>query len=226
MCLAKFSGGGCLPMDQVCLPMQLESMPRGRPPKLRDQQTQDQIVEIFEKHLTLGKGAAVRRSTLFNYPLGSDMINKAKLSKHLPLVYALCDLTGRKPSGPTQVKALMQWNQNNDYVPRNGSKTWAEGEIQPLYQMQMDLWKVSDLGEKEWAEFVGDVETYPRLNLKPIRRIRQKRPEDQTLSDEEAKDESGLMSASETDAPEEETGGGQHACHRICSGKCRRWGST
>ena len=188
---------------------QLESMPHpgGRPKKPRDKKTQDQIVELFEKHLTPGRGAAARRANLFNYPVGSETVHKAKLLKRLALVHALCALTGRKPSGPLQVKALMTWNQNNDYVPRNGSKTWAEGEIQPLYQMQMDLWKVSDLGEKEWAEFVGDVETYPRLNLKPIRRIRQKRHEDQTLS-EEAKDESGLMSASETDASEEETKGG------------------
>ena len=206
--------------------MQLETMPPGRPKKLRDQKTQDQIVKLFEKHLTPGRGAAARRANLFNYPVGSETVHKAKLLKQLPLVHALCALTGRKPSGPLQVKALMTWNQKNDYVPRNGSKTWAEEAIQRLYHMQMDLCKVSELGEKEWAEFVGDVETYPRLNLKPIRRIRQKRPEDQTLSDEEAKDESGLMSASETDAPEEETGGGQHICHRICSGKCRRWGST
>ena len=187
--------------------MQLESMPPGRPKKLRDQKTFDQIVELFEKHLTPGRGAAARRANLFNYPVGSETVHKAKLLKRLALVHALCALTGRKPSGPLQVKALQIWNQKNDYVPRNGSKTWADDEIQRLYHMQIDLCNVSDLGEKEWAELVGDVETYPRLNLKPMRRIRQKRHEDQTLS-EEAKDESGLMSASETDASEEETKGG------------------
>ena len=87
----------------------------------------------------------------------------------------------------------------------------------------MDLCKVSDLGEEVWAQFVGDVETYPQLNLteqdvdeetvedaeptqtpsetqgsaeKP-RRLRQKSHEDQTsYLSEEAKDQSG-MSASE-----------------------------
>ena len=92
---------------------QLESMPHpgGRPKKPRDKKTQDLVLELFEEHLAPSKGAAARRETLFKYPVGSETVHKAKLLKQLPLVHALCALTGRKPSGPLQVKALMTWNQ-------------------------------------------------------------------------------------------------------------------
>ena len=90
----------CAHLDQVCLPMQLESMPPvGRPKKARDKKTKDLVVELFETHLAPPKSAAVQRKNLFNYPLGNETVQKTKLLKQLPLVYGLCALTERKLSG-------------------------------------------------------------------------------------------------------------------------------
>ena len=116
---------------------QFESMPGGRPKKARDKKTKDQIVKLFEKRLAPSKGGAVRRASLFSYPIGSETVHKTKLLKQLPLVYGLCALTKRKLSGPTQVKALMEWNNTHHYVPHHGSKPWAETEIQMLYNLSL-----------------------------------------------------------------------------------------
>ena len=59
----------------------------------------------------------------------------------------------------------MEWNTKHQYVAHHGSKAWAEAEIQKLFAMEMDLCKVSALGETEWADLVGDVEKYPRLEV-------------------------------------------------------------
>ena len=140
-------------------------MPVGRPKVARDSKIKARVVEFFEQHLTPNKGSAARRAPLFSYPVGNETVHKAKLLKQLPFVYGLCTLTARKLSGPMQVKALMEWNTKHQYVAHHGSKVWAEAEIQKLYAMEMDLCKVSALGETEWADLVGDVEKYPRLEV-------------------------------------------------------------
>ena len=140
-------------------------MPVGRPKVARDSKIKARVVEFFEQHLTPKKDSAARRAPLFIYPEGHETVHKAKLQKHLPFVYGLCALTPRKLSGPMQVQALLEWNTKHGYVPHHGSKAWAQEEICKLFAMEMDLCKVSALGETEWADLVGDVKKYPRLEV-------------------------------------------------------------
>ena len=140
-------------------------MPAGRPKVARDNKIKARVVEFFEQHLTPKKGSAARRAPLFIYPEGRETVHKAKLQKQLPFVYGLCALTARKLSGPMQVQALLEWNTKHRYVPHHGSKAWAQAEICKLFAMEMDLCKVSALGETEWADLVGDVKKYPRLEV-------------------------------------------------------------
>ena len=188
--------------------VQIESMPGGRPNVARDPKTRDRVVELFEKHLAPTKGDAVRRKSLFNYPTKGDVVQKTKLLKQLPLVYALCALTDRQLSGPMQVKALIRWNAKHHYVPHHGSRKWAETQIEMLYSMEIDLCKVSALGEKEWADLVGDVEKYPRLEVTDNAEVEE---EDEEVVEEvvdhaepKAKDQS-IAACIETDAVEEDS---------------------
>ena len=185
-------------------------MPAGRPKLARDGKIKALVVEFFEQHLTPNKGSAARRAPLFIYPEGHETVHKAKLLKHLPFVYGLCTLTARKLSGPMQVKALMEWNTKHQYVAHHGSKVWAEAEIQKLYAMEMDLCKVSALGETEWADLVGDVEKYPRLEVT-----------DQDV--EEANEELDTQTPSETPLDEDSAEQPvpvqplEEHCHRLCA---------